>query len=212
VTDFHSIKAAKDFLANRIAAEAAQQNIPLSEVERKMLYFSETDWTLPDMSAVSAEFDRDYNQDEYEQKIARLIANITTNHHHHDEAEEEKWDAAVAKLSESDHYILVLISEAGRIGNGSSGSLGVKIRSLLDGQPIRKPQDFLMALALALVFIVAGFALIALKDHFFPDGIWQTLGSHIDQRALPFLFVLALAGYFLFPRLWQFIRARSNRP
>ena len=38
-----------------------------------MLYFSETDWTLPDIMQVNDEFDRDYDQDEYEKKITHLI-------------------------------------------------------------------------------------------------------------------------------------------
>jgi isoleucyl-tRNA synthetase len=113
VTDFGTLKDAKDFLANRIAAQARSENVSLSEVERKMLYWSETDWTLPDMKAVGTEFDRDYDQKEYEQKIARLTANIIADHHHRNEDEEEKWDAAVWKLAEGDNYLSVLIN-AGR--------------------------------------------------------------------------------------------------
>lgn len=43
-----------DFLVGRIAQRAEQEGVPLSEVERKMLYFSETAWTLPDMAAEAA--------------------------------------------------------------------------------------------------------------------------------------------------------------
>jgi hypothetical protein len=71
-----SIRGAKEFLVGRIAAEAAREGAPLSEVERKMLYFSETGWTLPDMMQVNEEFDRNYDQNEYEQKIAGLIRNF----------------------------------------------------------------------------------------------------------------------------------------
>jgi len=59
VADFRTIKEAKDFLANQIAAEAARENVPLSEVERKMLYWAETDWTLPEMMRVVTECDCD---------------------------------------------------------------------------------------------------------------------------------------------------------
>ena len=69
-------KEAKDLLAGIIAAEAKREGVPLSELEHKMLYFSESDWTLPDMAAVSAEFDRDCDANEYEQKIARLVQKI----------------------------------------------------------------------------------------------------------------------------------------
>ena len=100
VNQIATVEQAKDYLADRIAAEATREGAPLTEIERKMLYFSETDWTLPNMAEVSAEFDRDYDQDEYEEKVAHLIANITADRHHHNQDEEGKWDAAVCKLSE----------------------------------------------------------------------------------------------------------------
>ena len=61
-TVFHSAREAKESLALRIAEQAQRDHVQLSEVEQKMLYFSETDWTLPDMTEVSEEFDRDYDQ------------------------------------------------------------------------------------------------------------------------------------------------------
>ncbi len=64
---FHSGRQAKEFLIPRIVAEAERENVPLSEVERKMLYFTESGWTLPDMTAIYEQFDRDYEQDEYEE-------------------------------------------------------------------------------------------------------------------------------------------------
>lgn len=80
---FSTIKEAKDYLAGKIAAEAEREGAPLSEIERKMLYFSETDWTLPDMSSVSADFDREYDQDEYEQKIAGLARKVEERNRAH---------------------------------------------------------------------------------------------------------------------------------
>ena len=71
---FATDREALDFLADRIAAEAKRENISLSDLERKILYFSETSWTLPEMTSVSASFDQNYDQDEYERKIASLIA------------------------------------------------------------------------------------------------------------------------------------------
>ena len=109
---FRTIKEAKDFLASGIAAEAKSEGVPFSEVERKMLYFSETDWTLPDMAAVSAEFDRDYEENEYEQKIAGLVQQIEERNHGENSAEEEAWDEASLMLSEGDHNLSVLIAMA----------------------------------------------------------------------------------------------------
>lgn len=109
---FGTVREAKDYLAGRITKEAELEGAKLTEVERKMLYFTETGWTLPDMKEVSAEFDRGYNQEEYERKIARLVSKIQANDETQNEQEQEAWDWAVEKLSHGDHYILVLIHAA----------------------------------------------------------------------------------------------------
>jgi hypothetical protein len=208
VTDFSTVKDAKDFLANRIVAQARSENVPLSDVERKMLYWSETDWTLPDMKTVGAEFDRDYDQNEYEQKIARLIANITADRHHHNEDEEEKWNAAVHKLSDGDHYLSVLIENALAPGSGCLPTLAKPT--------VRPPHDFLKLLVTAFATILIASVVIVLIERFFASRFWVERGWDIDERGkgsigFLFLFILA-AGYFLVPKLWQLIRARSNRP
>jgi len=115
---FGTIREAKDYLAGRIAAEAERERSPLSEVERKMLYFSETGWTLPDMLAVNAEFERDYDEATYERKIARLASNIQAHDAVEDEQQQDAWDQAVLKLSRGDHYVTGLINEAQPSGRG----------------------------------------------------------------------------------------------
>jgi hypothetical protein len=109
VRRFSTIREAKDYLVDRIVAEADREGIPLSEVERKMLYFSETGWTLPDMKKVSAEFDRDYDQGAYERKIGGFAGKIQERDAAQSVQEQQDWDRAVLKLSNSDHYLLVLI-------------------------------------------------------------------------------------------------------
>jgi hypothetical protein len=111
--EFASARDAKEFLAGRIAAEAERQGSPLSEVESKMLYFSETGWNLPEMAEVNAEFDRDYNQDEYEKKIGSLVGAILARNDFGSDRDRELWNKAVAKLGEGDHYLLVLVGDSG---------------------------------------------------------------------------------------------------
>ena len=149
--EFATIKDAKDFLANAIAAEAKREGLPLSEIERKMLYFSETDWTLSDMAAVSAEFDHDYDEDAYEQKIAGLVQKLEERIHAENPAEEEKWNEASSLLSEGDHYLSVLIvmaRESQTVHNAFIPTLDVPI--------VRPPHDRLRLwlLAFAVVFIL----------------------------------------------------------
>lgn len=92
--------------------ESQREGVPLSEVERKMLYFSETAWTLPDMAEVSDAFDREYDQAEFEQKIGKLIRNLCTNARARNQEEFEAWNEALRTLSQEDHYLLVLIAAA----------------------------------------------------------------------------------------------------
>ena len=62
--------AAKQFLISKVIQEAELSNVQLSETERKMLYFTEAQPSLPDILDVNAEFERAYDADEYEDKIA----------------------------------------------------------------------------------------------------------------------------------------------
>jgi hypothetical protein len=163
VHSFATDREALDFLAGRIAAEAKREDISLSDVERKMLYFSETAWTLPDMAEVSASFDQNYNQDEYERKIGPLIAGITADHHDHQEEEKEKWDAAVIKLSDGDHYIQVLLNVASSARTGPLAAHG--FIPTLDAPAIRPPHDRLKLwlTAVLVVLTLAGLAFLKAK-------------------------------------------------
>jgi hypothetical protein len=51
---FSTAREAKEFLLAGIVAEAQRENVPLSEIERKMLYLTETGWTLPDIMEVNS--------------------------------------------------------------------------------------------------------------------------------------------------------------
>jgi hypothetical protein len=110
---FHSGREAKEFLISRIVAEAQRENVLLSEVEGKMLYFTESGWTLPDMTAVSEEFDSEYDQNKYEKKIASLIRNAAKHDRKQSRADYDAWWAAIRFLRREDHYILVMIGIAG---------------------------------------------------------------------------------------------------
>jgi hypothetical protein len=113
VQSFSNGREAKEFLAERIVSQAHRDGVSLTETERKMLYFSETYWTLPDMAEVSAEFDRDYDQDEYERKIAGLVRAIQQALIEDEEAD-RSWENAVRVLREEDHYLVVLINGANK--------------------------------------------------------------------------------------------------
>jgi len=71
---FRSGREAKEFLISRILAEAQRENLPLSEVERKMLYFTESGWTLPETAAISEKFDASTIRINTKRKLQHLFA------------------------------------------------------------------------------------------------------------------------------------------
>jgi hypothetical protein len=105
-------REAKEFLISKIVTEAQRVNAPLSEIERKMLYFTETGWTLPDIMQVSEQFDREYDQDKYEKKIAAIVGQAYKGSVHDSRENYDKWWSAVRFLEREDHYISVLVGQA----------------------------------------------------------------------------------------------------
>jgi len=128
---FRTIREAKEYLASRIVEEAQRDGVPLTDVERKMLYFTETGWTLPDMKKVSSEFDRDYDQSEYEQKIGELVARIQSGLTDKGQQEQKTWALALEKLSQGDHYLLVLVDAANPTRKGARRNLKLLIIALV---------------------------------------------------------------------------------
>jgi len=103
---------AKEFLISRVVDEALRENVPLSEVERKMLYFTETEETLPDIYEVNAQFESRYDSAEYEEKIAGLLRNAFRHNQKESVEAKHQWKQAVADLRKEDHYLLVMVDQS----------------------------------------------------------------------------------------------------
>lgn len=112
MNEINDAREAKEFLISKIIAEAQRKNIPLSEIEHKMLYFTESGWTIPDIIQISDRFDSEYDQSDYEKKMARIIASAYKRIPHDSRDDYDKWWAAVRFLQREDHYISVLIGLA----------------------------------------------------------------------------------------------------
>jgi hypothetical protein len=108
---FSSSMEAKQFLISRIAEEARRQRIPLSELEQKMLFFSESYPTLPDMAEVAQKFESEYNDEEYEKKIAQLSKSAYQRERNESPETAQLWKDAIEVLKKEDHYILVMIDQ-----------------------------------------------------------------------------------------------------
>jgi hypothetical protein len=101
--------AAKEFLISKIIEEATVEHVNLSDLEKKMLYFTEAQPATPDMVEVIAEFERRCDSDEYEGKVVALLKNARTRDLAQSLQQKETWGDAIEALKKEDHYILVMV-------------------------------------------------------------------------------------------------------
>jgi hypothetical protein len=139
--------AAKQFFISKVIAEAEFEQVKLSEVEKKMLYFTEVHPSLPDIYEVNSEFEREYDSDEYEAKIARILKNARDRERRSEPSRDQTWNDALNALKHEDHYILVLIYRA----------FPEYRKSLL---PTHRARDYMIyiAIGIALVLAIIGIA------------------------------------------------------
>lgn len=121
--------AAKQFLISQVLHEADSSHVQLSEVERKMLYFTESYPSLPDLQAVNAEFERECDADEYEDKVAKLLRNARARTSQSTPSEDQHWKEAIDALRKEDHYIMVMVGLA--FGYGSASNTQHRFRDFL---------------------------------------------------------------------------------
>ena len=114
------VRKAKDFLVN----QAAQHEVPLSDLEKRTMYFTEWDDSGGDPITLNEEFEAQYNAEEYEPKIAELMRPAHARLKKENSFSARTWDEAVAELNKGDHYLLVLLDHGpGKwqlLGAGSS--------------------------------------------------------------------------------------------
>jgi hypothetical protein len=106
---FSSSSEAKNFLVSRIVQEAKRRHVSLSDLERKMLYFSESYPSLPDMAEIARRFENECDEGEYEERIRRLSKSAYRRDRRESPGSARLWRDAVQVLEREDHYILVMI-------------------------------------------------------------------------------------------------------
>jgi hypothetical protein len=182
---FSDDRESLDFVVSRIALEAQRDGAPLSEIERKMLYFSETAWTLPDIVDVNDEFDRKYDQQEYEKKIAQLISKAVKRVRKQQPEEFEAWIQAIRVLRKEDRYLLVMVDQA-------------KVGSIF--RPSRPPGDLwkLWGTGIAVVGLFSG--LVRFINTLATN---KTLGPH-NGDLVAFAFWVAIVGTALLGSVLRF--------
>ena len=101
----------KEFLISQILEEAEREDVTLSEIERKMLQFTETEESLPDIYDVNDQFEREYDTAKYEKKVAGLVRNAYRRGCKESGETKGRWKKAIADLRKEDHYLLVMVNQ-----------------------------------------------------------------------------------------------------
>ncbi len=102
------VKEAKDFLVAQTAQQAILEGVPLSELEERMMYFTEDGSLAEDPVQLNEEFEAQYNTAKYEKKISRLMRHAYRRVKKENPEKTLLWNNAIRTLRRSDHYILVL--------------------------------------------------------------------------------------------------------
>ena len=105
-----AVVKAKRFLINRIIDQAKRANLPLTEVESRMLGYSGASANPAELEA-SAVFQRDYDKEQYETKISRLFQDV----YEMDKTlgREAIWEQSLDALADEDMYLAVIIRKIG---------------------------------------------------------------------------------------------------
>ena len=101
------VQEAKNFLVQEIAIEAQLEGTPLSDLERRMLYFTESEDATEDPAALNEQFEKEYDTAEYEKKISRLMSHAYRRSKKDSSEKLRLWNEAIHVLRKGDHYILV---------------------------------------------------------------------------------------------------------
>ena len=114
------MQSSKQFVIDRILEQAKFEGISITDIEIRMLKFTEATSSSKDLEAAE-NFEKDYNDEEYEIEFANLIRHAYERDKQ--TGNQEAWDAALARVAGRDLYQNVMIDRSG-IRSASLGLLG----------------------------------------------------------------------------------------
>ena len=109
---FTSQGQAKRFFVDKIATQAVTEGTPLSDAERQMLSFSESDPEFVVDPALVEKLQAEISDEDYEAKIAGLIERSWKRNVETDSNAGNLYREVFTTLSRGDHYLLIMIDRA----------------------------------------------------------------------------------------------------
>jgi len=181
------VREAKDFLVQETAKQASIEGVPLSDLEKRMMYFTENEEMSEDPIALNDEFEAKYDSDEYEAKISGLLHRASARVKKESPEAARQWKQAIRDISKGDHYLPVLWGKS---------SLGERYPKE------RPPHDLLKLIGTALLVAIVGVGAVAaanvIADRY---GIHWPKGGPDTHTGMPIwaqrlVFGLMVGGYF----------------
>lgn len=103
---------AKQFFVSKIVAEAKAQRVPLSAAEQYMLSWSESDPHFTQDPALTAAFEAETHDTDFESKVVPLIRGAYARDVSDQPTARTRWRDAYGALNKGDHYLLVILRDA----------------------------------------------------------------------------------------------------
>jgi hypothetical protein len=109
---FTSQRQAKRFFVDKIVTQATTEGTALSNAERQMLSFSESDPEFVVNPALIEKLEGEITDEDYEAKVAGLLERSLKRDVESDSKARDVYREAFTVLSQGDHYLLVMIDRA----------------------------------------------------------------------------------------------------
>jgi hypothetical protein len=110
----HSQTEAKRLFVEKVVTQARLEGVSLSDAERAMLFWSESDPDFVVDPQSPAWLAAEISDEEYEKKVTGLLARRFVAEVDSDPAAEARWKQATEVLRQGDHYILIMLDAAVR--------------------------------------------------------------------------------------------------
>jgi hypothetical protein len=116
----HSQTEAKRLFVEKVVTQARLEGVSLSDAERTMLSWSESDPDFVVDPQLPARLAAEVSDQEYEKKVTGLLARRFAAEVDSDPAAKAQWKQAAEVLHQGDHYILIMLDAAvgGRLKRG----------------------------------------------------------------------------------------------
>jgi hypothetical protein len=109
---FTSQGQAKSFFVDKIVKQAVNDGAPLSDAERQMLRFSESDPEFVVSPALVEKLQAEISDEDYETKVAGLLERSWRRDVESDSTTPDVYREAFRVLNQGDHYLLIMIKRA----------------------------------------------------------------------------------------------------